>query len=147
MVSTLVLRRVCRSSIVLALLSASASCSVLLAKMKHKVRPSNESARQLASVWKFSYEDNRLLSRSCAVCNFHCIEGPQVLKISRNLVILIKQWEINTAQNDKKTLKKEKNTFIPESVIFVRPVASQKSGNYRQRMIVKVAYREEPFVH
>ena len=53
---------------------------------------------------------------------------------------LTKQWEINTAHDDKKVLKKEKNILILESMIFVRPVARQKSGNYKLRMIVKVAY-------
>ena len=48
---------------------------------------------------------------------------PLFLKISRNLVTLIKQWEVNTAHDDEKTLKKKKKTLIPESVIFVRPVA------------------------
>ena len=48
--------------------------------------------------------------------------------------------QINTAHDDKKVLKKEKNIFILGSVIFVRPVARQKSGNYKLRIIVKVAY-------
>ena len=53
---------------------------------------------------------------------------------------LTKQWEINNAHDDKKILKKEKNTFILERVIFVRPVARQKSRNCTLRMIVKVVY-------
>ena len=41
-----------------------------------------------------------------------------------------------------KTLKKgKKNSFSPESVIFVKPVARRKSGNYTLRMIMKVAYK------
>ena len=69
------------------------------------------------------------------MCNFHRFGGPQVLKT------LTKQWEIDTAHNDKKVLKKKK-TFILESVIFVRPVARQKSEDYKLRMILKVAYCE-----
>ena len=53
----------------------------------------------------------RLLSRSCAVCNFHCFGGPEVLKISKNLVTLTKQWEIKTAHDDEKTLQNEKKNF------------------------------------
>ena len=64
------------------------------------------------------------------------------MKISRNLVTLTKQWEINTARDDEKLdLEKRKNkTFILESVIFVTLNARQKSGNYTLRMIVKVAW-------
>ena len=40
----------------------------------------------------------------------------------------------------KTILKKEKNTFILKSVIFVRPVTRQKSGNCTLHMFVKVAH-------
>ena len=43
-----------------------------------------------------------------------------VLKISRKIVTLTKQWEINNAHDDEKTLKKEIYTFFLKSVIIVR---------------------------
>lgn len=39
---------------------------------------------------------------------------------SHNLVTLTKQWEINNAHDDEKTLKKEIYTFFLKSVIIVR---------------------------
>ena len=69
-----------------------------------------------------------------------CFGGTHVLQISQNLLTLTNQWEINNAHDDEKTLKKEKNIFIPESVILVKPAARQNSGIYTLCMIAKVAY-------
>ena len=71
----------------------------------------------------------------------HCFGGPQVLQISWNPAVLTKQWEISTAHDYKKTLKKFKNNFNPETLIFVKPVARQNSGIYTLRIIKKVASR------